>query len=1114
MNEIRNREMNKVSSRKNLYLLNTPEMIERLGKDLGRVIISLGSTSDEIKLKKELLSNSMVISKLSSYEFGECVKSLGESSLGFKAKLELLEVPRIKNDGYYSTLIISSLGEGKEALELKYRLLTDEEMLKKYVDYLEIIVGTIGEGKEAFEMKKRLLNSSAIRDNSYYLEMIISSLGDGDEAFELMKELLSNDSILRRLDKYGLYDILGNLGEGKERLGFKIKLLNNKIVRDNLGKNLVTIVGALKNSPEEMLFKLQLLNNRDMWFNMKECLEDVINSLGESKEILKKNLQLLEDSFDEKTINEVRELIDIIKRVKCSNSLEMSNLSTELIVEILSNDNRIDTLDKIEGVFLKNDIPMVGKIFLCFQLLYPDLNKTDRNLGELFDFSSYSMVAPELKDRTIIDRILKKYSNKVRKGKEEYFEDNPEVARKLFNEVRFQIIFNDLLRIAVGSNNRSLRNYLDNIEKGNSLYLSLISGEKKFDCLKDEEIGVLDIFVTQLEQLYNNTKKGNNNSVDLVGKTILEKIEVLFKLFKPTSRYDLPDRIVRNFCYYAGYKSFKELRDNMILGIEEANLKGRKMASIPFELVEGDFIRGIGDLKVLARTLNDGNVCGEYLGTIKGVSRSDVTPLDTDWTRINKKDLKDTIEASLVGTPTSIYFGNIYFVMKNDNPNINITRDREEKVVFKKYDSSKIEMFRSGSKSHWGARTGTSSSDIDYIVWNGKWANKNINEIAAIKMEIAKNGIYIPVVDMSGKLIFDPVEYDELREKTSGLSYYDNSNYKLSSNDLGLPMVSIVTIDKEENLKTVTIPSVDETVKLLKVDDIRREELICKIRDKFSLFIKENTETLELVDFVTGNITKGKAELLGSGSTALGTSIPGNLEFNYILRLDGDECSYDKMQRLFASMQKYFEPKSIVFGDDNDFNGKNIEIYLNNELVNVDLGVTVVQRTMGVDYSSEMALEERLSSIREQYPYQYEAVRANIVNAKILLKETGVLVSSKSNGEQVGLDERGVENWILQNGGSLEQAIDSFLVSATNKENGQIRRFEEFKEIYQIWDLGGNYNNSVSEYSYVDFISLNMNEKCYKRMYQVLRKYKESLAFSRSKIDDGGKRANMGGKLR
>ena len=59
--------------------------------------------------------------------------------------------------------------------------------------------------------------------------------------------------------------------------------------------------------------------------------------------------------------------------------------------------------------------------------------------------------------------------------------------------MRSTIIFADLIRCAAGSNNKSIKDYLDNIEQGNLIYESLKNGQKKFADLTSEEIKLLCI---------------------------------------------------------------------------------------------------------------------------------------------------------------------------------------------------------------------------------------------------------------------------------------------------------------------------------------------------------------------------------------------------------------------------------------------------------------------------------------------------------------------------------------------------------------------------------------------------------------------------------------------
>ena len=77
---------------------------------------------------------------------------------------------------------------------------------------------------------------------------------------------------------------------------------------------------------------------------------------------------------------------------------------------------------------------------------------------------------------------------------------------------------------------------------------------------------------------------------------------------------------------------------------------------------------------------------------------------------------------------------------------------------------------------------------------------------------------------------------------------------------------------------------------------------------------------------------------------------------------------------------------------------------------------------------------------------KYELVIANILFAKKLLKENGCYKPDRGEKPEGGLGGVGIENWILQNGGSLKKAAESFLETA-NDSTG----FEDFKNKYSAF---------------------------------------------------------------
>ena len=156
-----------------------------------------------------------------------------------------------------------------------------------------------------------------------------------------------------------------------------------------------------------------------------------------------------------------------------------------------------------------------------------------------------------------------------------------------------------------------------------------------------------------------------------------------------------------------------------------------------------------------------------------------------------------------------------------------------------------------------------------------------------------------------------------------------------------------------------------------------------------------------------------------------------------------------------------------------------------------DIDISIDQKKNNIQYSTEMALEERLKTIRKQSPDDYYKVIANIVYAKQFLKEIGVYKSARVNPELGGLGGVGVENWILQNGGSFRQACDTFLEKAFDPKTGEIVPFNDFKKVYTVWDFGENHE-SKGKHPFDEYVSLNMNEAGYTKLcVELPKKLKE-----------------------
>lgn len=781
---------------------------------------------------------------------------------------------------------------------------------------------------------------------------------------------------------------------------------------------------------------------------------------------------------------------EVFSRLEYSNSIELSSFSEQLAVQLLDSEDPLGKLKKIEKVFLENNSPLCGKMFLCFQILYPSMSKYPK-----FNFNSDSRVAPSLKDESL-----------------------PNVGFHASNdEKRLMVIFNDLLRVAYRSNERSFTDYLANLEEGNEIYYYLQNNGFDLGSLSEKEKETLLTFVNHLEVLYNNTKNGSNQQIDLSELSLIEKLKILGESFHESSRYELKDRIVRSFCYTAGIKSFAELKQLSIDSKREQreridrNLREIEENGGVFRIQEGDFVRGIGYYDTLGSSLNAGNYCKEQLGSFNGTSGSDTTPLDVDLTLITRTD---SLYQAISDTPTGFGFGNVYVIFRKDNPNINISRDKEGNLTENPYDPRKVEFFGThvdgtgGYETHWGARTGFSFADVDYILYKEKRTidskkpydeNGNVNyvekkksddydDLQAIKFEIAKNGYYIPVIDFSGRLIFTKEEFKEIRDKMDGLSYFGEDSFTLSE--------YLVTPEVEEIARELTQEAEDDTKKKREIVN----GIIKEVLDEMGIDIKYKSD---------GDLSSNSAEFIDTGSTGRGTNVPYDGDFDFFMRLDADIMKEPEKLREFKNKiidkLKEHNPESYVETGNGDIRFKKVSI---DESEEVDIDISFGVKTNKVQYSSDECLRDRLNTIKRLYPDQYKNVVANIILAKKVLKdpEVNAYKPRRSDPEQGGMGGIGIENWILQNGGSFVQACQSFLAAATD-ENGNMVPFDQFKNNYQLWDFGENHFSArKGNYLHDNFIECNMNQGGYEKMVHALQTYQKTIDrdFVSAKTDDIG----------
>ena len=802
-----------------------------------------------------------------------------------------------------------------------------------------------------------------------------------------------------------------------------------------------------------------------------------------------KMIEHIKKRFFDLTEDKIDELYGLYKRSELTNSEEAYKLRDQIIDGALEQDDPLEVFAKIEKIFEKNNLPLFAKIYKCFETLYPNFNKST------FNFDKNSRISPDLLNANPLE---KRMAYLRRNGSD--------------RDVRMQMVFNDLLRISICSADRSLIDYMNNIKVGNDLYLDIVSGKRTFESLTFEEKNILDIFSSHLEVLQENKTQSKNMTLDNL--SLPDKIRVLSKEFSPTDRHSLPDRIIRSFAYYAGFDSFESLNNYIIDSYKKAERLGESNAIKRqiFSFEDGDLLRCIGNIDTLEASLDFGNVCKEFLGPLQGTSTSDQTPLDIDFSLIDTKNGMKKIYDCIRNTPTGFAFGNIYLVTDKSNPNIRITRDNNDNIDTP-YDPMKLEVFSTEFSSgvgatRWGARTGYSLvTDVDYIIYKKNFEINSLkpynedgsvnyvnqtsdayDDLIRLKMLLAKKGIYKPVYDFTGKLVFTKKEYDTIRSKLDGISRYKT----ITEEEKAYPLA---------DTSLLYFPGIDELVTEMQQDRSKQQEKRKIITDKIKEILVSSLGATQINDTILNDLSQGNIDLLETGSTSRGTNVPGDADYDFMTRVGRNDLN--NTAAVIRDLNSLFSPQTNI-SHDNRFRGKDIKLDGIEEPIDIDISFT--QKRDKVDYSTDTCLSDLLRTIEKEYPEQFPLVKANIVYAKKILKAGKAYKSRRSSEAEGGLGGIGVEYWILQNGGSLINAVNSFLAQAV--KDGNIIPYEEFKDKYQVWDFGKNHepreikigSSEKIVFPYDEFVSCNMSEKGYLKMTNILLEFKKKYEMAATQV--------------
>ena len=872
------------------------------------------------------------------------------------------------------------------------------------------------------------------------------------------------------LDGQTLYTLLSNIKEKKLIDDILGNILDSSAFERLLtGHTNKEFKKAIKELTENTDLKLKIFKKElEIWGEpVIRRLRDTMNNDEEKLDELFKKMMLM---FDE---SEIQQLLNYYIARGCRNDLEINifnsmdsfNASLDLFYKLthsnsseltrIAIDSRATSdlftmimsypyeqwdslLNKIEEVFIKNNIPYVGKIFKVFEILNPGdyvLDTQSPNINALHDRE---------------DSISKKIGLRA-------------------------LIFSDLLKCAIGSNNKSLIEYINNIELGNKILIDMVRGEINVNELSDEQKEIFTIYIMHLNALYNNTEEGKKNPRKLQESLVKDAYELLSRFLvnerKKFRVVDLPDRIVKMFGHFAGIDTIEQLKEMMTKEIKEADARNRKRAEENnFSLEKGDFYKGLANENLdekdrfytfFINILQNGSISKEFLGSD---ARSDTTPLDTDLSRI-EEDITSFSEPFVDHRYAASRYGPLWLVLKDDE-RMNYSRESN------KYIPGKLEVFRTGldGMSHYGIRTGFPSSQIDYFVVDDSIINLN-----RIYNSIVMNGFYIPVLNTEGKLIFTPCMFDEMQKNLDGLSYYGRgSEYEFAT--------ELDSFDSSSEIYPIDIDS--------NIDECRiKRNLVINALSRTGLNIKTKRNVY---------MSTGEVELLDIGSTGRGTNTKDDYDFDFIMRIDKEVYNNDEKLEEFKDKIREAFP-----GIEFEGRAKIREQIINIDGQDIKIDISIIIKDDKIGYTTEECIKDRLSSIEKIDPEKHKKVIENIVLAKEVLKKGKCYKPRQaSNGHaEGGLGGAGVENWILQHGGSFEAAARSFMEVAN-----QSGTFESFANKYHVFNYGENhmYYRHSDQFKHNDFIADSMDEEGYERMKETLKKYLMQLDERRS-LSDGSK---------
>lgn len=383
-------------------------------------------------------------------------------------------------------------------------------------------------------------------------------------------------------------------------------------------------------------------------------------------------------------------------------------------------------------------------------------------------------------------------------------------------------------------------------------------------------------------------------------------------------------------------------------------------------------------------------------------------------------------------------------------------------------------------------------TDLNKLPYNKVQELKYARHIQDLGLLQAINNRYIPIVDNNDNILFTKEDFDNIRKNMAGLSIYGAEEYEFSTN-LDLPGLNEIISKNKSELEYIS--SVDNSI--INVSENAIEE---------KLGLSKESED-----------KKSNYRLINTGSTGRRTNVAGDMDFDYAVIMDLGEFKRTFTSKMFVNVERFkklLESKFVIEGGYVD-KVSSARLRLKNIPVEFSVGNEEKKEMFDIDFSffsnsqdyfsTVDSLVQRLDKMKSISEEKYEKVLGNIIYAKTVLKLNNAYKPSRSDKNQGGLGGVGVENWIIQHGGSFIDAATSFIsvaqkyiekynvdLTSDTFDNNDInspayKAFIDFQKEYTVFDFGKSIEAvSKGNFPYDNFVMRNMRTNGFINMYKCL----------------------------